>query len=99
MNEGQEGHRWEALGTLGCRDRVPIQLLQPVCKRMMAEVVHVAATRLVCRWREYIRPTTECPRKKPGGQEVAVAGFVSRVSLDIQTSCHRTVEQRCPKHN
>ena len=34
-------------------DRVPIKLLRPVGKRTMAEVVHVAATRLVWQRREY----------------------------------------------
>ena len=41
--------------------------------------------------------TKACHRKKPGGQEVAVAVyFTTRGPLNIQTSA---IEQRWPKHN
>ena len=93
MNQGQEeqeehrrrSERW---------DRVPINFLRPVDKRTMAEVVHMAATRLVWQRREYIlvRHVQECTRKKPGGQEVAVA-FVF-----VRQGCHST-SKRSPSNS
>ena len=50
MNQGQEEHRRRSEGW----DRVPIKLLRRIGKRTMAEVLHVAATRLVWQRREYI---------------------------------------------
>ena len=50
MNQGQEEHRRRSEGW----DRVPIKLLRRIGKRTMAEVLHVAATRLVWQRREDI---------------------------------------------
>ena len=71
---------------------MPIKFLGPVGKRTMAEVMHAAATRLVCqRFERGVRS-----HGTEGSEVVMAAYFSTRVPLSNETSA---IEQRWPKHN
>ena len=104
MNQGQEEHRRRSEGW----DRVPIKLLRRIGKRTMAEVLHVAATRLVWQRREYIfiyiwvGYDQGVLSQETGGSGGGCGGiFYNNSAPQHLNVCHRTAmaETQLPEHS